>query len=98
MGVVGIGENEAPALGIGHLRARKPRLQNRDLAPRHQLLPRPEPRRRARPFLEHARAPERHEEPGPGHAQQHLAQHRRIKHAGIEENAHQESRKNRALR
>jgi hypothetical protein len=100
MDVVGIGEPQTrlgPRLG-DDLGPGPAGAEQRDLAPRHGLLPCPEPRRGARPFLEDARRPERRELARGGDPQHDLPQDGRIEDAGVDQDAHQSSRKASALR
>ncbi len=62
--------------------------QQRDLAARLRLARGAELARRTGPFLEDTGRPQRGEMAQPGRAQQHLAHHRGVEHAGIEDDLH----------
>jgi hypothetical protein len=100
MDIVGIGQPKA-RLGRGLYRDLCPRpagADQRDLAPCDRLTPCPELAGRPRPFLEDARRPERREQARCGKAEDDLAQDGGIEDAGVDQDAHQSSRKASALR
>jgi hypothetical protein len=80
------------------LRLRPAGAKERDLSATNDLVPCSAPRRGARPFLEDSLGPEGRELAFVREAEDDLAEDRRIEDAGVDQDAHQSSRKASALR